>query len=247
MLAVERDHGGAERLVVLNTTDGSRLNLRWGGPATGTSDATVLARADRLVRVEGQKESTVLRRPGFELSAPLASPDGRLLAYAARSRREMELRVARADGRDDRLLLSLAPGKVDWVWAPDGSRLFAVLPGDWDWQLWEIPLGGEEPRVFVREAAAITSLAPDPDGRRIAFVAAADLNYGSERRELFVIDLPSAAVQRFNLETRYGHDVAWLDQDSLLVVVSDPVTATVPSRRELHRLVLPEGRLAPFP
>jgi hypothetical protein len=247
MLVMERDHGGRERLVVLNTTDGNRLNLRWAGAATGTSDATVVARADRLVRLEGNKEVPVLHRPGSELIAPLASPDGKLVAYAARNHGEMELRVARTDRDEDRLLLTWARAPVNWVWAPDGRGLFAALPGDWDWQLWEIPVGGGEPRVFVREAAAITSLAPDPDGQRIAFLAAPDLNYGNEHRELFIIDLPSAAVQRFNLETRYGHDVAWLDQNSLVVVVSDPVTAAAPSRRELHRLTLPEGRLTPFP
>jgi tricorn protease-like protein len=159
----------------------------------------------------------------------------------------MELRVVRLDGEDDRFLLSWAPCEVEWVWAPDGSGLFAVLAGDWDWQLWEIPLDDGSPRALVREAAAIGGVAAAPDGRRVAIAAAADLNYGRERREVFVIDLETAVVRRFNVDSWFAHDVAWLDDVSLLVVASDPVTAAVPRRRELRRLVLPEGRTERFP
>jgi len=247
MLGVQREHGRSERLVVLSATDGSRTSLRWAGPASGTAEATLIARTDRLVRVEGKRTSTLVRWPGCRLSAPLASPDGKLVAYAARKGREMELRVTGIDGQGDRLLFSWAPAEVRWAWAPDSSRLFVVLPGDWDWQLWEIPLGDQAPRALVREAAAMTSPVIAPDGHRLAFVAAAEQDYGRERREVFLMDIQSSSVERFNLESRTGRDVAWLDEGSLVVIVSDPVTPAVPRRRELARLVLPDGQLERFP
>ena len=70
----------------------------------------------------------------------------------------------------------------------------------------------------MREAAAIVEPAVASDGRRVALVAAAELDYGSERREVFVIDLKSDAVQRFSLDGQYAHDVAWLDDSALAIV-----------------------------
>jgi Tol biopolymer transport system component len=146
------------------------------------------------------------------------------------------------------LLLTIHPSALRWRWSPDGSRLFAVIAGDWDWQVWELPADGlAAPRALVGEAASVTDLAPAADGDRIAVIAAAQLSYGGERREVFVIDRNTGHAQNFNLGGKNGHSLAWLDANTLLVVVSDPTFPIVPPHRELVRLSLGDGSLQPFP
>jgi dipeptidyl aminopeptidase/acylaminoacyl peptidase len=159
----------------------------------------------------------------------------------------MDLRAIDSDGAHDRLLLTWNPGPLSWRWSPDGARLFAVLPGDWDWQLWEIPLDGDAPRDLVREAAGISDLAVAPDGGRVAVVAEPSLDYGRHRGEVFVIEPSSGDAQRFNLSGDDARSVAWLDGDSLLVVVADSTFPVLPEHRTLRRLRFSDGSLLPFP
>jgi len=200
------------------------------------------------VRVAGGDEKVLARHPGGQVKSPVASPDGTRVAYAVRTGGEMDLRVVTIDTGRERLLLTVHPSPVRWKWSPDGSRLFAVIAGDWDWQVWELPADGQAPpRALVREAASVTDLAPAADGERVAVIAAAQLSYGDERREVFVIERNSGRAQNFNLGSKNGHSVAWLDANALLVVVSDPTFPVVPPYRELMRLSLEDGSLHPFP
>lgn len=247
ILAVERDRDGGANSVVFHVTDGSRRTVAHRPDFAGTADGVVVADGNRLILVHDEHTQTLLQRPGFELVAPVVSAGGEQIAYGARSRHGLDLRVVRVDGEDDRLLLAWRPSAVRWEWSPDGSRLFAVLPGDWDWQLWELPIHSGVPRALVREAAAIGRVAVAPDGRRVAFVAAATLDYGHERRAVFVANRESMEVARFDLDGGYAHDVAWLDDSALLVVWSNPITPAQPVRRELRRLVLADGALSAFP
>ena len=98
----------------------------------------------------------------------------------------------------------------------------------------------------MREAAHIGQLAPGSDDR-IALVAAPNLNYARERRGVFVINRRSGDVQRFNLGGDSADSVAWLNEQELLVVVSDPSTGAIPRHRELRRLILADGSLEKFP
>jgi Tol biopolymer transport system component len=248
ILAIEKKADRGVALIALNATDGSRDKIGDETDATALPDGVVLARGDDLVRVAGGEETILIHHPGGQVKNPLASPDGTRVAYAVRAGGEMDLRVVTTDTGQERLLLTIHPSALRWRWSPDGSRLFAVIAGDWDWQVWELPADGlAAPRALVREAASVTDLAPAADGDRIAVIAAAQLSYGGERREVFVIDRNTGHAQNFNLGGKNGHSLAWLDANTLLVVVSDPTFPIVPPHRELVRLSLGDGSLQPFP
>jgi tricorn protease-like protein len=121
------------------------------------------------------------------------------------------------------------------------------LPGDWDWQLWELATDGTAPRVLVREAATISDVGVAPDGARIALVARAEIDDPLDRSEVIVIDRASANVRRFNLGGRTAFSVAWLDDASLVVVVADPTYPSLPVHKELRTLRLADGSLDAFP
>lgn len=236
VLAIEPTRDGEAGLVALQTADGSRRGLGAATQATATADALIVARGAQLLRIAGKSESTIAAYPGAQVAAPLASPDGSAIAYTVLAGRELDLRVIGSDGSDERLLLSAQPTDLRWRWAPDGTRLFAVLAGDWDWQLWELPLDGSAPRALVREAAAIANLAVAPDGLHVAVIAAAALDYANQRGEVFIIDISSGQVEHFDLAGSTAHSLTWIDASSLLLVASDPRFGEVPARRELRRL-----------
>jgi hypothetical protein len=245
VVAVEAEREGRVTAVALHPSDGSRQGLGRDAAVTAAADATFVARGDRLLRLAGGHTDLVVQHAGRTCAEPVASPDGTRIAYAVRDTREMELRVVGADGSHDRLLLAAPAAEVAWRWAVDGTRLFAVLPGDWDWQVWELPLNGA-PRALIREAAAIPDLAVAPDGR-IAVVAAPAIDPARVQHEVFVLDPAAGAVRRFDLGGHSAHRVAWLDADTLLVVTSDPAALVVPRHRELRRLRLSDGGLGAFP
>lgn len=247
ILAVETDRSGLPALLALNAVDGSRQTVSRDAWATGIADSTVVARDDRLLRLKSGPVATVTRRPGTDLASPLASPDGKRIAYAAHRAGTAELRVVGVDGKDDSLLFSAPSAELSWCWSRDASRLFAVVPGDWDWQLWEIPADGGTPRALAREAAAVLGPEVSPDGRRVAFVAVPDLDYGREQGEVFVVDWRETAVRRLELAAFNAHGVAWLDDGALAVIVSDASDIARPLRRELKRLTLADGSLSAYP
>ena len=247
ILGIETEENGRANLVALNIADGSRRTLGHDPNASGAPQGMVVTRGDCLLHVKDGKPAVLARHPHHDLGAPLTSFDGSQVAYASSTGRETDLRVVGLDGANDRLLFTWNRSDVVWQWAPDGSHLFAVLPGDWDWQLWELSVSGGTPRALVREAAAIGDLAVAADGRRIALLAAPTLDYAHEQRQVFVLDLQTANVQRFRLDGATAHSVAWRSPDELLVVVSDPDTPALPRYRELRRLALGDGSLLPFP
>ena len=245
ILAVESPQVGEPTLLVLNATDGSRRELGHDTAATATADATVVARGPRLLRLVGGKTTVLAKHGGGRVTAPLAAPDGGAVAYAVVwDTQMMDLRLLPNDAHQSRLLFTWPAGPLRWRWSPDGTRLFAVLRGDWDWQLWELPLDGE-PRVLVREAAAIADLAVAPDGNRVAIVAQADVDDPVGRSEVFVIDR-SGQSRRFDLSGRTASSVAWVEDQSLAVVVADPTYPALPVHAELRTLHLADGSLDPF-
>jgi len=247
LLVVATGRGGPAELLTLNPGDGSRKGVGYDVAGTALPDAIVVARDSLLVRTSAGREKVLARHAGARLRSPLAAPDASAIAYAVARGSEMDLRVVDPDGGNSRLLLTTHPSELRWRWSPDALRLFAVIGGDWDWQLWELPTDGAPPRNLANEAAAIVDLAVSADGAKIAIIAAATLEFAAERREVFVIDRATAQSNRFNLGGRNAHSLAWLGSDALLVVVSDPTFRVVPPERELRKLTLADGALAEFP
>jgi len=216
--------------------------------ATGSADGTLVARGARLLRIAGGKTTLLAEYPGGRIVAPIAAPDGGAVAYAVVwDTQMMDLRMLPGDGGESRVLFTWPAGALRWQWSPDGTRLFAALPGDWDMQLWELSLDGTAPRVLVREAAGIDALAVAADGNRIALVAQAEVDDPLDRSEVFVIDRRSSDVRHFNLSGWTAFSAAWLNEASLVVVVADPSYPSLPVYKELRTLRLSDGSLEPYP
>ena len=206
--------------VVTLAREGERHTLGHGSMPWPAADGIVYAAADdRIVRFAADgKESTVLRRPGESLDQPQASPDGTQLAYTAARANRLELRTVKRDGNDDRLVLAWDRDRIVYRWAPDGTRLYAVIGGNWDWQVWEIPLPSGEVRVLASGAAAIADLAVSPAGQQLAFTAAPALDYPNTRRQLYVLNVSDRSVRTIDVPDADLSRLAWAGPDSLLVI-----------------------------
>ena len=247
ILAVESPRGGEPTLLALNVTDGSRRTVSHDTVAAGAADGTIVARGARLLRIGAGTTTLLAEHPGGRIAAPIAAPDGGAVAYAVLwDTQTMDLRVLPGDG-ESRVLFTWPAGPVCWRWSPDGTRVFAALPGDWDWQLWELALDGTPPRALVHEAAEISDLAVAADGNRVALVAQAEIDDALDRSEVFVIDRRSASVRRFDLSGKTAFSAAWRDDASLVVVVADPTYPSLPVHRELRTLRLSDGSLEAYP
>jgi hypothetical protein len=222
LLADVSDPEGSLPAVVALAREGERHSLGRGSMPCPASDGTVYAAAgDRIVRFATDgKESTFLRWPGESLDQPLASPDATQIAYTAARANHLELHTVTRDGSDDRLVLAWDRDRILYRWAPDGTRLYAVIGGNWDWQVWEIPLPSGDVRVLVSGAAAITDLAVSPDGQQLAFTAAPSLDYPSNRRRLYVLNVKGRTVRTIDIPDADLSRLAWAEPESLFVIAT---------------------------
>ncbi len=110
------------------------------------------------------------------VSDPQLSPDGERVVYCAqradraKNRYFTRLRIARADGAEDRVFTGDGHADGSPRWSPDGKWvLFRSDRGDAT-QLWLIPAdGGEAEELTHLDEGSIGEFHWSPDGRRIAF------------------------------------------------------------------------------
>jgi hypothetical protein len=241
--------------VVALAADGTRKTLGRGkAPAIMADGSIVAASQDRLVKLNGNgRDSTIIQRPGEALDQPQPSPDGKTLAYTAGRGNHFELRTIGIDGRGDRQVLSWDRDRFVYRWAADGTQLYAIVGGNWDWQIWQIPLGsgtgGDAVRVLASGAAAISDLAVSPDATQLAFTAAPALDYPTNRRRLYVLNLKDHNVRSIDVPDTDLSQLTWSGGDTLLVVAT-PVSVDTPwffpAPRSLKRVHLGDGTVEDF-
>ena len=228
--------------------DGTRTVAgRGNSPVIGADGAIIVARQDRLMRLGANgKDITVVRRPGWQLEHPQTSPDGRRVAYIAGRGNRLEIRTAGIDGDDDRFLLSWDRDSFVHRWAPDGTSLYAIAGGTWDWQVWQIPLDGGSVSVLASGAAAISDLSVSPDGAHIAFSAVPHLDYPTNRRQLYVLNLRDRDVRTIDVPGSTLGRLSWTQHDRLLVVATRLPEGSpwfFPSPRHLKQVNLSDGSI----
>ncbi len=234
--------------VVTLAAKGAQRTVGHGtAPAVGSDGTMYAAKGDRIIRLLADgSEASVIQRCGESLDAPLPAPDGRWLVYTSARANQQELRAVAEDGKNDRMLMAWDRDRLVYRWSPDATRLYAIVGGDWDWQILEIPLASEPPRTLARAAATITDLAVSPTGTALAFTATPSMDYPVNRQRLYVMDLGSRTVRQIDVPDADLSQLAWLGSDTLLVVATssggDPLW-TLPATRALKRVRLADGSL----
>ncbi len=229
-------------IIALNGVDGSRSVIGNGSnPAFGRNGSIIATNGERLLRFDEHGRQTLRRHRGQRIDSSMPSPSGRWIAYVAARGSRIDLRVCDDTGATDRSLLTWDRDRVLLRWAADESRLYAVMGGNWDWQIWDIPLDQAPVRVLVRDAAAIRDLAISPDGSQLAFTAAPSLSRPLLSHQLFALDLKSGRARVLDAD----HDVrqlAWEGGDALLAITGSSETpVAIPEPRALRRFHLSNG------
>ena len=235
--------GSLPAIVSFNAIDGGRTTIGYGAsPAFGSNSQVFATRGNALVRYDPKGPRVLLRQRGRTVESPLPAPSGEWVAYVAARGNDFDLRLCDGNGGRDRSLLSWDRDRFLARWAPDSSRLYAVIGGNWDWQVWEIPLDDSPVRALVQEAADIRDLAVSPDGRQLAIVAAPALTEPLLAHRVYVIDLASGHARALAADDGDAWQVAWEKPDTLLAVFgSNETPLVIPERRTLRRIRLGDG------
>jgi hypothetical protein len=156
----------------------------------------------------------------------------------------------RRDGSDDRLVSASDSAPIRYCWSADGTRLYAIVGGNWDWQIWDIPVDAGSIATLATGAAAISSLALSPDGSELAFTAAPELDYPNNRSRLYVLRLNDRTVRSVDVpDTDLGH-FTWSGMDSIVVVASRATADRRwmrPATRVLKRVRISDGSIEDLP
>ncbi|MBI4516633.1 MAG: hypothetical protein HY699_12550 [Deltaproteobacteria bacterium] len=235
--------GNWPAIVSLNAVDGSRAVAGYGAsPAPGGNGQVFAARGDQLVRFDPNGSRRIARHRGHTVETPVPSPSGQWVAYAVTRANQFQLRLCTGEGAGNRTLLSWDRDRILLRWAPDESRLYLVIGGDWDWQLWEVPLEPHAPvRQLVREAASIRDLALSPDGTELAIAAAPALVGARPRHQLYVLDLKAGAAKARDIAGSDIWHLAWETPAAVLAVTAADNSPVVPGARSLRRVHLENG------
>ena len=245
--AVEPPRGDRTKLFVLQSGDGTQIPVGYDDDVDGGAAGYVAVRKGRLLMIAGDESKKLARIQGGEISLPRISPDGLRVLYAADRGTATELHLIDVESDSDRILMTWPERPLIWEWSPDSKVAYAILPGDWDRQLWQLPKDGT-PRALAREAAAVRAMEISPDGKRVALAAQAKVDYSFERYEVFVVD-PSdrGGLKHFTVSGLSVVDLSWFDNESLIVIGSDPTYSMTPPQRALRLLKLADGSVVDFP
>jgi len=232
--------------IVTLAANGAQRTIGYGtAPAVATDGTIYAGQPERIVRFGADgTESTVVQHRGEVLDQPLPAPDGSRLAYTAAREHGADLRLVNRDGSDDRLLLTWDRDRMQYCWSADGTRLYAVAGGTWDWQVWEIPADGGSVATLASGAAAIGALALSPDGSQLAFTAAPELDYPGNRRRLYVLRLRDRTVRNIDVPGFDLGALTWMGAESIVVVATPAATDArwlLPPQRVLKRVQLTDG------
>ena len=233
--------------IITLAADGAQRTVGAGvAPAPAGAGRIYAARGDRLVSLSGGAVTTLVAdRADALVDTPLPSPDGSRIVYLRASGTHLEVRSVATDGSDGRVLLTTDRDRLCLRWAPDGSRLYAVTGGDWDWRVLEIPLAPGDVRVLASGAAEINDLAVSPDGARLAFTAA-EFAYPRNRRALYVMQPSERTVRPIAIPGGEPGALTWSDPETVLVVttaVADDAPFTLPHARALKRVRVADGHV----
>lgn len=162
----------------------------------------------------GGEATAVTFNDGVIETDPQPSPDGRTLAYFARTPRGMKI-FLKSLNEESSWPQFFSPGDGEEhfpVWSPDGTRLAFSRQGD----IWIGDPNGEAPRRLIENTYAGGNGSPawSPDGNRIAFVKA-----NSGFSQVGVADVGTGSVTPITHEPRNHGDVAWSPDGGSLVFV----------------------------
>lgn len=234
--------------VVLLAGKDVRTHLGFALDPAPAPDGSIYAASDGgLVHAQHGRWTRVLDEPEWTLGAPRPAPDGRVVAYTAARGNVAELRLLSPASGRSQSLLTTDRDRMLYCWSPDSSRLYAVIGGTWDWQILEVPVHGDAARVLVHGAASIDTLVVSPNGTRIAFAAAPVLDYPTNRRELFVLDVADRRAHAIEMPEFDVGDLTWTGDDSLLAVVTrtgPDAPWHLPAPRRIKRVIVSTGAVA---
>lgn len=201
-------------------------------PMPGTDALAFIAEAgagqDLYVTDVRPSITTRLTRGFSEVDGPVWSPDGALLAFAAKGESAWSIFVVRRDGTGlRRVVAGRSPS-----WSPDGARIVFAAGQDGDEEIFAVGLDAPQVQRLTTQPGRDFSPLWAPDGRRIAFASARGESsrlqgfaYGSE---IYLMEADGSGVRALT-----GHNACGLANESEGKLNNLGQAAWTPDRRRL--------------
>jgi hypothetical protein len=179
--------------------------------------------------------------PGEMMLGPVASPDGRYVAFMWA--REFSLDLYLADGGTGAIVKRLASGASDshfdavsfmgsaGAWSPDSRKFAAVIfaKGDQELAIFDVASGNIERKIAVRGVSSIATPAWSPDGNSIVFSGSA-----GGISDLYLLDVASGATRPLTNDRFADLQPTWSSDGGTIAFATDRVDATAFDRLD-HR------------
>lgn len=156
--------------------------------------------------------------PGVLFTQPAWSPDGRRLAYEARTRFDASIAV----GTLPSLAAAAGPKHASSpAWSPDGVRLAFKSPPDFTesgpQNLWVSNIDGSEWRRVTSGEAGDGNPSWSPDGRRLVFDS---FRGGSGRQQLYVVDADGSGLSQLTSSEVWDTAPDWSPDGAAVIFAS---------------------------
>lgn len=118
--------------------------------------------------VDGEAPRPITSHGGGAVHAPRWSPDGRSIAYQARTDDSYDVFVVSTQGGTPQAVASGPGDEVNPRWSRDGRAVFFGSDREGAWDVWRVPAAGGTPVRMTKTGAFVGE--ESPDGTRILFM-----------------------------------------------------------------------------
>jgi dipeptidyl aminopeptidase/acylaminoacyl peptidase len=158
------------------------------------------------------------------------SPDGKRVAFIAKSAGREEIHIASLDGAAEPVPTTESLFKIVYDWSRDGRYLvFGTMDATTGWDLWLLPLEGDrKPVLYLRSPAWDMNARVSPDGRWLAYASNETGQF-----EIYVQSFPrpgrkvrvSLGSGNFPFWSKGGRELLYFHGPTVTTIMSVPVEA----------------------
>ena len=134
----------------------------------GSQGGWAIGNAIHVIAPDGTNHRRLRQLKGY-LWSPVASPDGRRIAFTHYANGRGQIYVMNSDGTGAVNVSNNRFCDRSPVWSPDGSKLAFVSDRDGDWEIFVMNADGSEQRQLTHSPGTDQAPAWSPDGQRLAF------------------------------------------------------------------------------
>lgn len=171
-----------------------------------------------LMNLEGEDVRPLLAIDANPLPLGLEwSPDGRRLAFHTEVRKNIDVYVVNANGKNLKRLTEDAAEDSRPSWHPSGKTIAFTTNRDGNFEIYTMTDGGQALKNVTNDAVKDTDPAWSPDGRRMAFTSKRGRTLG----DIYVMDANGENLRNLTKNRSANTHAAWSPDERKIAFISN--------------------------